>query len=68
MMPGAFMRIEVEHPVIEAILIRTAHLRRVPAEHLVPVLIRNAEAFMADTDTMHFDIGIEVQIQESLEL
>ena len=66
-MPGAFIHIEVEHPVIEAILIRSAHLRRVPTEHLVPVLIRNAEAFMGETDTMHFDIGIEVQMQESIE-
>jgi hypothetical protein len=68
MMPGAFSRHEIEHSVIEAILIRDAHLRRIPAERLIPVLVRHAEAFMGDTDTLHFDVTVEVQVLESLEL
>ncbi|MCA9532612.1 MAG: hypothetical protein KC593_03000 [Myxococcales bacterium] len=68
MMPGAFRRIDVDHPLIESILCRDAHLRRISAEKLVPLIVRHAEAFMADTDTLHFDINIDVFIRESVEL
>lgn len=68
MMPGAFQRFELEHPVIEALIIRDAHLRRIPSERLIPVLTRYAEAYMSDVDTLHFDLDIEVLITESIEL
>lgn len=68
MMPGAFQRFELEHPVIEALIIRDAHLRRIPSEKLIPVLTRYAEAYMSEVDTLHFDLDIEVLISESIEL
>ena len=68
MMPGAFKRIDVDHPLIESILCRDVHLRRISSEKLIPLIVRHAEAFMADTDTLHFDINIDVFIRESVEL
>lgn len=68
MMPGAFQRFELEHPLIEAFIIRDAHLRRIPSERLIPILTRYAESYMADVDTLHFDLDIEVLISESIEL
>ena len=68
MMPHAFQRFEVEHPLVEAVLIREAHLRGVPAARLLPVLLRHAEGFMTASDTLHFEIDLEVLIRESFEL
>ena len=68
MLPDQFLKIEIEHDVIEAIIVRKVHLTRVPQERLVPILLRHAERFMADTDTLHFDIGLEVSVSESLEI
>lgn len=68
MMPGAFRRIEVEHPTVEAILIREAHLRRVPEERLIPTLLRYAERFMDEADTLHMDVDIAVTIDEAVQL
>ncbi len=68
MMPGQFERFDVEHPSIEALVIRKAHLRRIPAERLIPVLLRHAEAFMSEDDMLHFDISVEVLISATVEL
>lgn len=68
MMPGAFRRIELEHPVIEAVIVRHAHLRRVPEDRLIPALVRHAESFMGEADTLHVDISIEVSVSESFDI
>lgn len=68
MMPGAFRRVDIDHPLIESILCRDTHLRRISSDKLVPLIVRHAEAFMADTDTLHFEINIDVFIRESLDL
>jgi len=68
MMPGAFHRFEVEHATIEAVVLREAHLRRLPAERLLPLLLRHAESFMSDADILHFDMAIEVLLRESIDL
>lgn len=68
MMPKQFERFDVEHPLIEAVLVRSAHLRRVPSDKLIPVIVRHAESVMADVDMLHFDIAIELLINERIEL
>jgi hypothetical protein len=68
MLPGAFCKIDVEHPVVEAIILRKVHLARVPQDQLVPLLLRHAERFMVDSDTLHFDIALEVSVSETLEV
>lgn len=68
MMPEAFVRIDVEHPMIEALLVRRAHLRRVPEETLVAFLIRHAEAVIDDTEMLRVSMNLEVAVTEELEL
>jgi hypothetical protein len=68
MLPGAFRKVDVEHDLIEALLIRVSHLRRVPEDKLLDVLLRNAEGFMADTEMLHLDVGLEVCVKASLEV
>lgn len=68
MMPGQFERFSVDHPVIEAVLLRAAHLRRVPADRLIPVILRHAETVMSEVDMLHFEITIELLVSERLEL
>ena len=59
MMPKQFECVDVQHPLIEAVIVRTAHLRRVPPEKLIAVILRNAESVMSDLDMLHFDIAID---------
>lgn len=68
MSPGTFALHELDHPIVEGILVRTAHVRRVPTEKLLRVLLRHAEQFMTDTDMLHFDIAIEVLVQDRIDL
>lgn len=68
MMPEVFVLVEVEHPTIEALLVRAAHLRRVPQDRLVPLILRNCENLMDDTDMLHFELEIRVRTTEEIEL
>ncbi len=68
MLPDQFTLVPIEHPVIEALLLRTAHLRRVPQERLVPLVVKHAEAAMDETDMMHVDLTIEIHVSETIEL
>lgn len=68
MVPDAFALITVEHPVIEAVLIRRAHLRRVPEEKLIPLILRQCENLMDESDMLHFELDIRVRTTEEIEL
>lgn len=68
MLPDQFLKIDVEHAAIEAIIVRKQHLTRVPQDRLVNILLRHAERFMTDSDTLHFDIALEVSVSESMEV
>lgn len=68
MLPGEFELIEMEHDVIEAVLLRAAHLRRVPRERLLPLLVRNCENLMDSSEMLHFDIDVRLRTVEELEV
>ena len=68
MLPNQFRKVTVEHPDIEAVLIRNAHLQRIPEDRLVAMVLKHAERFMGDSEMLHLDIGIQVQVAESIEL
>ena len=68
MLPGAFALLPVEHPVIEALLVRRAHLRRIPEEKLVPLILRHCESLMDDSDMLHFELEVRVRTIEEIEL
>jgi hypothetical protein len=67
-LPGTFERIDVEHPTIEALIVRTAHLQRVPRDKLAALVLKHAQGFMSDSEMLHLDMEIEVHVQDSLEL
>jgi hypothetical protein len=68
MLPGEFRTVAVDHATIEAIIVRVAHLRRVPQDKLIRTLVRHAEQLMSDTEMLHFDIRVEVVVHERLEV
>ena len=64
--PGAFKAIEVDHPVIEAVLVRLSDLRKVPEDKLVPLILRHAERIMDETDSLHVVVSIDINVEEDI--
>lgn len=64
MLPGTFRLIPVDHPVIEALLVRQADLRKIPEQELINRLIENAEPLMDATEALHVKNVIEVIVEE----
>ena len=60
LMPEQFRRIEVDHPIIEAILVRESDLRKVPAERFVSLLVDAAQNIMDERDVLRVDVNIEI--------
>ncbi|NOZ86255.1 MAG: hypothetical protein GXP49_08300 [Deltaproteobacteria bacterium] len=46
MSPGDFELVKVDHPVIEAVLVRESDLRKVPKDKLVNMIIEHAGSIM----------------------
>ena len=63
MVPGVYRLIHVEHPTIEAVLVRESDLRKVPQKILVPYLLQQAEAIMDETDALHVSLNIEIIVE-----
>ena len=68
MVPGAFVLVAVEHPIVEAVIVRVSHLRRVPQEKLIPLILRNCESLMDETDMLHFELDIRVRTTAEIDL
>lgn len=68
MSPREYELIEVDHSFIEAIIVRSSDLRKLPAEKLVPLLIETAERVMDETDCLRVDIEIEVWRTQEVEV
>src|SRR5262245_45303165 len=62
--PGTFILIRVEHPVVEAVLIRASDLRKLPQQELVSRLLRQADEMMDESDTLHVTLDFEIVIDE----
>jgi hypothetical protein len=62
--PGAFTLIWLDHPVIEAILIRMSDLRKLPQQELVGRLLHQAEQIMDESDTLHIALDFEILVNE----
>ena len=67
-MPATFRRIEVEHPVIEAVIVRESHLRRISEEKLVGMLVRHAEDMMDETEALRVTADLVISSSEDIEL
>jgi len=68
LLPGVFRRIEVQHPVIEALIVRDSHTRRISEDKLVRLLIRHAEDMMDETETLRVTADLVISSSEDIEL
>lgn len=68
MVPHEFERIDIEHPRIQTILVHAAHLRRIPKERLVEILVKQAEELIDETEMLHVALDIRVSVSEEFEL
>ena len=64
MAPGEFHLVRVDHPSIEALLVRESDLRKLPGNELIGRIIHYAEAIMDQADALHVNIDIEVIVRE----
>jgi hypothetical protein len=62
--PAAFQLIPVEHPVVEAVLVRVSDLRKLPQQALISRLLRLADQIMDETDTLHVALRFELIVEE----
>jgi len=62
--PGMFRMLHVDHPTIEAILVRESDLRKIPKDKLVSKILEHAETFMSEEDSLHVMLQIEVIVDD----
>jgi hypothetical protein len=62
--PGTFTLVKVEHPVVEAVLIRSSDLRKLPQQNLLSRLLQQADLIMDESDTLHVALDFELIIDE----
>jgi hypothetical protein len=62
--PQTFQLIPVEHPTVEAVLVRASDLRKLPQQALIGRLLRTADQIMDETDTLHVAVKFEVIVDE----
>ncbi len=62
--PGVFLLIPIEHPIVEAVLIRTSVLRKLPQHELLSRLLHQADQMMDERDTLHVALDFEMIVDE----
>ncbi|RKY57854.1 MAG: hypothetical protein DRP95_06535 [Candidatus Latescibacterota bacterium] len=62
LLKGQFELIPVDHPVIEAVIVRKSDLRKLPAERFIPVLLEEAGAIMDESDCLRVEVDISVSV------
>lgn len=68
LLKGQFELIVVEHPIIEALIVRKSDLRKLSRERLLSLLIEEAEKIMDETDCLRVDVTIEVSVTREINL
>ena len=68
MTPGVFALVPVDHPTVEAVLVRRSDLRKVPRDLLVKEILRQVADHMDETDAISVDLRVEIVIERTLEL
>ena len=68
MMPEGFERIDVEHQTIQSLFVRQSHLRIVPREKLVEILMSHAEGILDVGEMLHVTIDLSIKASEEFEL
>jgi hypothetical protein len=67
-MPGAFCRVEVEHPVIEAVIMRETIARQISRDKLIQLFVRHAEDMMDETEALRVACDLVINSTEDLEV
>jgi hypothetical protein len=62
--PGAFLLIPIEHSIVEAVLVRTSDLHKLPQQELLSRLLRQADQMMDESDTLHVALEFEAIVEE----
>ncbi len=62
--PKTFQLIRLDHPIAEAVLIRSSDLRKLPQEELISRLLKEADQIMDESDTLHVKLTFEVVVSE----
>jgi hypothetical protein len=69
MLPGAFERLEVSgDDAVEAIIVRRAHLKRIPEDRLVSFLLDNVRGLIDPAEMLRVSLDVEVATTAELEL
>ncbi len=66
MAPGAYRLIQIDHPIIEAVVVRESDLRKIPEKDLLDLIVRHAERIMDETESLHVMLEIEVLAEEEI--
>jgi len=68
MLPGLYKVVKVNHPYIEAVMVRKSILRKIKESICIPKIISYAESLMDETDSLRIEINLEVTFEEKLEV
>lgn len=63
MMPDTFEALELEHEVIQAVIVNTKHSRRIPLPRLVDLLVANTESLIDESETLRVELDIEARVR-----
>jgi len=66
MTPGIYETVAVKHPVIEALIVRKADLKKLPEDEFISLLLRHSGDLMDETESLHVTLDIEIEIEEKL--
>lgn len=65
--PDAFEALPVaDHPSVGTVLVRRAILLKVPRERVVAFLLDRLGPMMADTEILHVDLDVEIELEGTL--
>ena len=66
--PKQFVKIPIEHKIVEGVVIRKAVLRKVPKKRMVEFIINEIEDIMDETDILRFDLNISIRVSEKFKV
>ncbi|OXM87303.1 hypothetical protein [Paenibacillus rigui] len=66
--PEQFTVIKIDHPKVEAVLIRNSLLQMLEKEVLINIVLEEAERLINDTMVIRSELKIEVSVQREVEL
>lgn len=68
MMPHQYVRVDVDNERIQTIFLQATHLRRIPKQRLVQLILTNCEEMIDGTEMLHVTLDVLVAATEEVEL